>query len=82
MTSEHKRYCYVCQVHHPAEQVICIDTRAGRRWRCKRSIQAASRPSSERDAFGRQQTALNQQLARDKAEAAGILREAAILLGR
>lgn len=36
-----------------------FQTRVGFRWRCLRSIEAAGRPSGERDAFGREQTDFN-----------------------
>ncbi|WP_281983343.1 hypothetical protein [Azonexus hydrophilus] len=43
-------------------------TRQGYRWRCLRSIEAASRNHGERDAFGQQQTALNREISRRAAE--------------
>jgi hypothetical protein len=51
-----------------------IQTRAGRRWRCLRSIAAAKKPSPERDAFGTSQTEKNQTLARQMAEKLAVLR--------
>ena len=40
----------------------------GHRWRCIRSIEAATAPSCERDSFGRRQTEQNRQEARTMAE--------------
>lgn len=53
------RFCYCCRCHHPREQMRPFATRNGLRWRCLRSIQAATRPSDERDDFGRKQSAIN-----------------------
>jgi len=62
------QYCYCCRSHHPVDQMRQFPTRAGIRWRCLRSIQAAQRDPGERDAFGRQQTAINRRDARQVAE--------------
>jgi hypothetical protein len=67
-------FCYVCRIHHPAEEMSVIHTRAGRRWRCLRSIAAAKTPSAERDAFGSIQTEINQALARHMAQKLAVLR--------
>lgn len=52
-------YCYCCRVHHPADQMYRFSTRHGFRWRCRRTIEAARRVVSERDAFGSEQTKIN-----------------------
>jgi hypothetical protein len=62
-----KRYCYCCRTYHPAEQVILFETKAGKRWRCLRSIDAAQSPRELRDATGRRQSAENRELANQKA---------------
>jgi hypothetical protein len=53
------QFCYCCRVHHPKDQMQSFTTRHGPRWRCLRSIEAATRSVQERDSFGRQQTAIN-----------------------
>lgn len=63
-----KRFCYCCRSHHPVDQMRQFRTRTGLRWRCLRSIQAAQCDPQERDAFGRQQTAINRSDARQTAE--------------
>lgn len=61
-------YCYCCRKHHPKEQMRRFATRTGERWRCQRSIEAASARPDERDAFGRRQSELNRQMAVRMAE--------------
>ena len=62
------RFCYCCRVHHAEEQMRLFTTRQGMRWRCLRSIAAATQSADERAAFGRQQTAINREAARRAAE--------------
>lgn len=62
------RFCYCCRVHHAEEQMRLFTTRQGMRWRCLRSIAAATQPADQREAFGRQQTAINREAARRVAE--------------
>jgi len=52
-------YCYHCGTHHPIEEMRQILTRGGMRWRCIKSIEAAKAGIDQRDAFGRQMTAIN-----------------------
>lgn len=66
-------FCYCCRVHHPKAQMRRHVTRTGARWRCLRSIDAAAREASERDAFGRQQSEQNQMAAIRTAERAAAL---------
>ena len=47
--------------------MTAIDTPRGKRWRCRRSILAAQSSLSERDAFGRRQTEINREIARQQA---------------
>lgn len=61
-------FCYSCRVHHPASQMLSIQTARGIRWRCIRSFQAAQRSITERDAFGRRQSEINRAGVRRKAE--------------
>lgn len=62
------KFCYCCRVHHPIDQMRLFPTRQGYRWRCVRSIEAASRSRPERDAFGEQQTRQNLEAASRAAE--------------
>ncbi len=50
-------------------------TRQGHRWRCLRSIEAATRTRHERDEFGRQQSEINREAARRAAENGHLLRQ-------
>ena len=61
-------FCYHCRIPHPKEEMRQIDTKGGKRWRCIKSIEATKRGMESREAFGRQQTAIN------KAEAQAKLR--------
>lgn len=60
-------YCYHCATHHPQEQMRQISTKGGKRWRCIKSIEATKRSVAEREAFGRQMTAINKAEAQSKA---------------
>lgn len=61
-------FCYCCRVHHPKEQMRPFPTKHGLRWRCIRSIEAASGGRSARDAFGQQQSEINREDSRRSAE--------------
>ncbi len=74
MTDTH--FCYCCRVHHPKAEMRLYPTRQGYRWRCVRSIEAASRSRQERDRFGQQQSAINREAAQRAAEQAESLRRA------
>jgi hypothetical protein len=63
------RYCYHCGKSHPEEEMRQIKTGAGMKWRCIKSIQAVKKTSSERDAFGKQITAINAKVQSTKAKA-------------
>lgn len=52
-------YCYHCGREHPREEMRRIHTKGGSRWRCLKSIRATRRSVAERDAFGKQVTAMN-----------------------
>lgn len=60
-------YCYHCRTYHPREEMRQIDTKGGKRWRCIKSIEATKRSAAEREAFGRQMTAINKAEAQSKA---------------
>ena len=61
-------YCYHCGTHHPKEEMRQIDTKAGKRWRCIKSIEATKRGRAAREAFGRQTTDINKAEAQSKAK--------------
>lgn len=52
-------YCYHCGRHHPKEEMRQIESKAGKKWRCIKSIVASKQGRKEREAFGRQTTAIN-----------------------
>jgi hypothetical protein len=52
-----------------------IETKAGKRWRCIRSIQATRKTAEARDAFGRQVSAINTAEARSHARRMSELRQ-------
>lgn len=58
MTNETK-FCYHCRAHHPITEMRQIETKAGKRWRCLRSIQATNISLAARDAFGRRVSEMN-----------------------
>lgn len=47
------RYCYHCGLHHPAEEMVLVVSKTGKRWRCKKSLRAAKSDLATRDAFGK-----------------------------
>ena len=59
-------YCYHCGTHHQKSEMRQIVTKGGKRWRCVRSIMASRQGREEREAFGRQTTAINKAEARAK----------------
>lgn len=67
-TMSQTAYCYHCGRHHPVEEMRQIATKAGKKWRCLKSIKATKLGVAQRDAFGRGVTELN------KAEAQAKLR--------
>lgn len=68
-------FCYCCRIHHAKSAMRRFPTRAGYRWRCVRSIEAARQDAPQRDQFGRQQTAANKQAAARVPEYVRKLRE-------
>lgn len=59
-------YCYHCGTHHPKEEMRQIETKGGKRWRCIKSITATKQGRAEREAFGRQTTAINKAEAQNR----------------
>jgi hypothetical protein len=60
-------YCYHCGVRHPKAEMRQIETKAGKRWRCLKSIHATKRSTAERDGFGKRVSAENKAEAQSKA---------------
>ena len=67
MTDTETAYCYHCGTHHPKSEMRQIVTKAGKRWRCIKSIEATKRCTAERDAFGKRVSAINKAEAQSKA---------------
>ena len=72
-------FCYCCRVPHENTLMRLFPTRQGHRWRCLRSIEAASRTRRERDDFGLQQSEINRESARRAAENSHHLRQVQLL---
>ena len=60
------KFCYHCRMHHPVEEMRQIETKAGKRWRCIKSIQATRQGRDAREAFGRSVTEINKAEARSR----------------
>lgn len=69
-------FCSCCRVHHRRSDMRRVDTRQGVRWRCVRSLEAARRSETERDAFGRRQSEQNRMASQQAAWYSRIQREA------
>lgn len=67
-------FCYHCRAYHPLEAMTRYPTKKGLRWRCINSLRAANQDLPSRDAFGRAQTAANQEMARRHAQQAHLIR--------
>lgn len=65
--SEEQIYCYHCQTRHPKSEMRQVENKGVKRWRCIKSIEATKRSVAEREAFGRQMTAINKAEAQSKA---------------
>lgn len=68
-------FCYHCRQHHPKNEMRQIETKAGKRWRCIRSIQATHKTAEARDAFGREVSAMNTAEAKSHARRLNELRQ-------
>ena len=75
------QFCYCCRVHHEQSQMRLYPTRHGYRWRCVRSIEAAAASLREREAFGKKQSALNREAAREAAERGAQIRRSLMASG-
>lgn len=63
-------YCYHCSRQHPKEEMRQIASKTGKKWRCIKSIEATKQGIAERDAFGKQVTAINSSKQREMLKAA------------
>lgn len=63
-------FCYHCRTHHPLTEMRQIMTKAGKRWRCIRSIEATKQGREAREAYGRSVTEMNRSEAAAKARIA------------
>ncbi len=52
-------FCYHCRREHARADVVQVETRGVKRWRCRRSIAQGRRSVGERDAFGKTVSELN-----------------------
>lgn len=55
-------FCYSCRKHHPRDDVIQVQSKGVKRWRCLKSIAESRKGREQRDAFGKAVTELNQAL--------------------
>ena len=46
-------FCYHCRRQHARADVVQVETRGVKRWRCRRSLVLGQRSVGERDAFGK-----------------------------
>jgi len=60
-------FCYHCRQHHPKTEMRQIETKAGKRWRCIRSIEATRQGQAAREAYGRQVSEMNKSEAQSRA---------------
>ena len=60
-------FCYHCRQHHPKSEMRQIETKAGKRWRCIRSIEATRQGQAAREAYGRQVSEMNKSEAQSRA---------------
>ena len=63
-------FCYHCRLHHPKTEMRQIETKAGKRWRCIRSIEATRQGQAAREAYGRQVSEMNKSEAQSRARLA------------
>ena len=52
-------FCYHCRREHARADVVQVDTRGVKRWRCRRSIALSRASAAARDAFGRAVSEVN-----------------------
>ena len=52
-------FCSHCRISHPKSEMRLVETKNGKRWRCIKSIEAATGTEAERNAFGKAVRAKN-----------------------
>lgn len=52
-------FCYHCRRQHARAEVVLVEARGVKRWRCRKSLVLGRRSVGERDAFGRAVSELN-----------------------
>ncbi len=67
-------YCYHCRSHHPISEMRQIVNKAGKRWRCIKSIEATKQDRAAREAFGRSVTENNKSQSASSARIANAAR--------
>ena len=67
-------FCYHCRANHPVSEMRQIMTKAGKRWRCIKSIEATKADRATREAFGRTVTENNKSQSSARARVANALR--------
>jgi hypothetical protein len=68
MTESTPRYCYHCRRTHPENEMRLVPGRNGSRWRCLQTLKATSLSREQREAFGRQTSAINRAESQRKIE--------------
>ncbi len=58
------RFCLHCGRTHPESEMRLVNTRSGRRWRCKAGLEATRLSAAKRDEFGRTTSEKNQERGR------------------
>lgn len=61
-------FCYHCRAHHPKSEMRQIETKAGKRWRCIRSIEATRQGPEAREAYGRLISEINKAESKSRAQ--------------
>ena len=55
-------FCYHCRRYHPTVDVMLVQSKGVKRWRCLKSLASIRSSVAERDAFGRAVSAENRAL--------------------
>ncbi len=67
-------FCYHCRRRHPRSEMLLINNKSGKRWRCRASVSNARRQLNERDAFGQETTRNNRSDDKRRADLTNMLR--------
>ncbi len=55
-------FCYSCRKHHARDEVTRVQSKGVKRWRCLKSIAESRKSRDQRDLFGKETSALNQEI--------------------